>query len=250
MLCTLGSAGVFLLCDTLRRAMKTSTSFLRLLHLADSALPIGSAAHSYGLETLASAGYLAPATLADFLRGYLMENGLLEAAFCRRGALLGARAADAPTMAAWLALNYEMSALKTARESREASLKLGHRLLYLVADLEEDQQITTFLTAAERGGAGVHHACAFGLAGGRLGVDADLVVAAFLRQSVAGLVAACQKFMALGQSHAASIQWQLYDQIDALAQAPTDPATATVFAPLTEIASMRHPYLPVRLFVS
>jgi urease accessory protein UreF len=96
----------------------------------------------------------------------------------------------------------------------------------------------------------VHHACAFGLAGGRLGVDADLVVAAFLRQSVAGLVAACQKFMALGQSHAATIQWQLYDQIDALAQAQTDAATATVFAPLTEIASMRHPYLLVRLFIS
>jgi urease accessory protein UreF len=65
---------------------------------------------------------------------------------------------------------------------------------------------------------------------------------------MAGLVAACQKFMALGQSHAASIQWQLYNQIDALA--PAEPAPATVFGPLTEIGSMRHPYLPVRLFLS
>ena len=55
--------------------MKTLTSLLRLLHLADSALPIGSAAHSYGLETLASAGLLSPATLAEFLSGYLSENG-------------------------------------------------------------------------------------------------------------------------------------------------------------------------------
>ena len=230
--------------------MKTLTSFLHILHLADSALPIGSAAHSYGLETLGSTGYLAPATLADFLRGYLVENGAIEAAFCRRGVVLGARAPDAATIAAWLTVNRELSALKTARESRAASLKLGNRLLHLVADLEQDEHLTALLTAAEHGGAGVHHACAFGLAGGRLGVDADLVAAAFLRQSVAGLVAACQKFMALGQSHAATIQWQLYDLIDTLAQEQTDAATANVFAPLTEIASMRHPYLPVRLFIS
>ena len=76
------------------------------------------------------------------------------------------------------------------------------------------------------------------------------MTAAFLRQSAAGLVAACQKFMPLGQSHAATIQWQLYDLIDSLARERTGPASATAFAPLVEIASMQHPYLPVRLFIS
>ena len=234
------------------------TSLLRLLHLADTALPIGSAAHSFGLETLAGAGLLAPATLAEFLNGYLIENGRLEASFCRRGHALAAGTPSTATVgapngaavAAWLALNRELSALKTARESREASLKLGNRLLHLVVDLEQDDRLAEFLTAAERSGAGAHHACVFGLAGGWLGVDAELVTAAFLRQSAAGLVAACQKFMPLGQSHAATIQWQLYDLIDALAREQTGPASATAFAPLVEIASMRHPYLPVRLFIS
>jgi urease accessory protein len=153
-------------------------------------------------------------------------------------------------IAAWLALNRELSALKTARESREAGLKLGNRLLHLVVDLEQDGRLAEFLTVAERSDAGAHHACVFGLAGGWLGLDAELVTAAFLRQGVAGLVAACQKFMPLGQSHAATIQWQLYDLIDTLAREQTCPAAATAFAPLVEIASMRHPYLPVRLFIS
>ena len=159
-------------------------------------------------------------------------------------------ASSAATNTAWLALNGELSALKTARESREASLKLGNRLLHLVADLTGDDRLAAFLPAAERSGAGVHHACVFGLAGGWLGVEVELVTAAFLRQSTAGLIAACQKFMPLGQSHAAAIQWQLYDLIDSLAREQTDPSAVTVFAPLAEIGSMRHPYLPVRLFIS
>jgi urease accessory protein len=237
--------------------MKTLTSLLRLLrllHLADTALPIGSAAHSFGLETLADADVLAPATLVEFLRGYLVENGRLEASFCRRGFALAAGPVEpgggAAAVASWLALNRELSALKSARESRDASLRLGSRLLHLVVDLERDGWLAELLEAAERSSAGVHHACAFGLVGGQLGVDVELVTAAFLRQSIAGLVAACQKFLPLGQSQATAIQWQLYSLIDALAREQAADELATTFTPLLEIGSMRHPYLPVRLFIS
>ena len=47
---------------------------LQLLHLADSALPIGTAAHSFGLEGLVAENDLEVADLRDFFRGT-----------CRRG---------------------------------------------------------------------------------------------------------------------------------------------------------------------
>ena len=46
---------------------------LRLLHLADSALPIGSLAHSFGLESLVAAELLCVRELPEFLRGFLEE---------------------------------------------------------------------------------------------------------------------------------------------------------------------------------
>jgi urease accessory protein len=56
---------------------------LRLLQLADSALPIGATAHSFGLENLAATEDLSVERLETFLRDYLDEAGLLESVFCR-----------------------------------------------------------------------------------------------------------------------------------------------------------------------
>jgi hypothetical protein len=57
--------------------------WLDLFQLADSALPVGSQSHSFGLETLIADGTLSAGSLASFLPDYLHEVGAMEAAFWR-----------------------------------------------------------------------------------------------------------------------------------------------------------------------
>jgi urease accessory protein len=217
---------------------------LALLHLTDSALPIGTAAHSFGLETLVAEGALAVGDLAGFLADYIAEIGGVEGGCCRAAHALGAEAGPG-WEDAWQALNDRFGAMKPARESRAASAVLGRRLLAIVAQL-----LPSPVLAAAQGDA--HHAAAFGLIGGALGVEADLTVAAYLQQLVAGLVSACQRLLPLGQSQAQHLIWTSRPAVVAAATASAgrDWTAAACCVPAVELASLRHPLLATRLFIS
>ena len=215
---------------------------LKLLQLADSALPIGTTAHSFGLETLAAEGIIDQSNLAAFFEVFLEENGLLEVAFVR--------AAHSTTYKTepWIELNALMSARKPARESRTASISLGRRILALANELEPADTFTTALAATSE----THLACAFGLVASQLEIPEDSTVLAYLQQSITGLVSACQRLLPLGQTAAARLIWRLKPTIARVAQASVhaNPAEVSSFAPMIEIAGMRHPALETRLFVS
>jgi urease accessory protein len=201
-------------------------ALLRLLHLADSAIPIGSTPHSFGLETLTDEGALAPENVETFLSEYLRETGALESTFVRRSSKSGDLRA----------LSEELSARKLARESRDASLKLGRRFAELVNELAQAPLLQ----------ANLHYCIAFGAAGALLGIPEDAVVPAYLNQSIAGLVSACQRLMPLGQVAASRILWNLKP---AIARASLS-EEASCFSPYLELASMRHGSLETRLFIS
>jgi urease accessory protein len=206
-------------------------ALLGLLQLADSAVPVGSAAHSFGLETLCEEAILEPGNIHQFLRNFLEETAQMEAVFVRR----------AWPRKNWRALNDELSARKPARESREASLTLGRRLAELV-------NVWIGATVVDPG---LHYSVAFGAAGAALGVLEEASVLAYLQQSVTAMVSCFQRLMPLGQTAASTMIWDLRGAIARAAGAAlTIDEEVTCFSPLPELASMRHRTLETRLFIS
>jgi urease accessory protein len=227
-------------------------AYVRLLHLADSALPIGALAHSFGLETLVSAKLLKVSDLPSFLYGYLQEAGMLEAVACREAFHLVGLDQSTFSATQWIELNDTLSALKPARESRAASGALGRNFLQAALALGDFPVLHRAREASMKSMSLIHHAAAFGLVSAALGFAETRTILAYLHQMSASLVSACQRLLPLGQNEATRILWNLKP---AIVEASTLSArytldTVTCFMPLLDWGAMEHPALPTRLFIS
>lgn len=226
--------------------------WLDLFQLADSALPVGSQSHSFGLETLIADGTLTAGSLASFLPDYLHEVGAMEAAFWRGAYALGAEWDHAATPQ-WLGLNRRLSALRPARESRAASGALGRRFLALAADMTQLPCLTDALQATRTIGIECHHVAAFGLTSGVLALGQEAALLAYFHQAVVGLLAACQKLLPIGQSELVRLRWRLKQTLAEVVNHSVNVdwrTTTPCCTPSLDVASMRHPGLTVRLFIS
>lgn len=223
-------------------------AYLRLLHLADSALPIGALAHSFGLESLADAGLLTPARVPDLLRGYIEEAGVMEAAFCRQAFRLANGDFSATR---WIAINQRLDARKPSRESRNGSAALGKQLLSLALAVGELGVLEEAWLLSRQAQCPTHHSLAFGLVAGALGLDEEPAVLAYLHQSLAGLVSACQRLLPIGQSEAARILWNLKPAMIGAARNSRTQAIDDVccFTPMLDWGAMEHPAITTRLFI-
>jgi urease accessory protein len=215
-------------------------TLLRLMQLTDSSLPIGTTAHSFGLESMVEDRVVIPCGFEQYLRDYLEESGSLDAFFCRTAYQMPGL--DDPRFAkSWVLLNHEIGARKFSRESREASLTLGRRFLHLAAEFLGEPGV------AALGQTDSHHAAGFGLVARTIGVDERRSILAWLHQSAMMQISAAQRLMPLGQNTASAILWRLKPLLLDISQRDT---AGECFTPLPETAAMRHSKLAVRLFIS
>jgi len=227
-------------------------AFLRLLHLADSALPIGTLAHSFGLETLVSAEILKASDLPSFLHGYLEETGTLEAVVCREAFQLARAGKQKFSVVRWLEINDCLSALKTARESRAASAVLGRNFLQAALGLDDFPVWREARQASLKSMGLIHHAAAFGLVSASFGFSETSAILAYLHQMTASIVSACQRLLPIGQNEATRILWNLKPAIAETSElsALFTLETVNCFTPMLDWGAMEHSALATRLFIS
>jgi urease accessory protein len=228
----------------------TPSSLLALLQLCDTTLPVGGFAFSNALETYTQQGLIADAAaLHEWLETVLQHA-------VHRGHLLPVALAYRATAAAdWAQLerlDQALTAMKHARELREASAKTGQSLLRLARRVWPGPAVEHLEALRRRGQVVGHHAVVLGLLGHALGVTERAIVEAAGYQWLSGVIAAALRLLPLGQTSGQRLLTELLADLPAIAddigrEGWDDLASA---APEFDIRAMQHETLYSRLFQS
>jgi urease accessory protein len=224
---------------------------LRLLQLADSALPIGGYTHSWGLEAALARGLVHdPESLERWTRQWLRRTlgpmeGVIVAASCRSA---GARR--------WVDLldyNERVEATTVPPSLRRASREMGDHLLALGGTWAWGLQgVDRFRRSVPEGVRGWHHPVVFGLLGALTDAAPEDVLAAYLHQTALGMIGAGVRAIPVGHTHGQQVLAYLHDEILALSSAlvDRDPEAAGAGCPFYEILCDGQTRLYSRVFRS
>jgi urease accessory protein len=224
--------------------------FLALLQLCDTALPIGAYSFSSGLETYTQQGLIHDATtLQQWLEAILHHavhgSHLLPVA-------LAYRATVAADWAEMERLDQHLTAMKHARELREASVKTGQGLLRLAARVWPGPAVEHLYTLYRQHRVAGHQPLVLGVIGCQLGYTERIIVEAAGYQWLSSAVSAALRLLPLGQVAAqrslAALLPHLPGIADDIRQQNWDDLSST--APAYDIGAMQHETLYSRLFQS
>lgn len=220
----------------------TALSRLRLHQIFDSQFPVGSFAHSGGIETYASLGGGA-AEVREILRAQIALGwGRSElAAACL--AWRGCEAAATEGASHLLSLALEVDAIKVVPAVRNSSIGLGRRTLELLRRLYPDAVVEVDPP---------HHAIVIGAAGRRLGIDVRELLLAYAQSLASGTLAAAMRCMPVSPAHAQELLGESHHAIvEAVERVLADPdGSLFTCTPALDIRSHEQAFLRTRLFQS
>jgi urease accessory protein len=223
---------------------------LSLLQLSDPTLPIGGYSHSAGLETYVQHGKVKDLkTAREYIEGMLMQNlRFTDGAFVS----LAFDAALSNDMEEILLLDEECNAVKIPREIREASRKLGMRLMKIFQPLSKNNICSEYKGLVDSQIANGHYCIAFGLYAHAFGITKEEMLAGFFYNAAAGMVTNCVKLIPLGQLDGQQLLFSLQPVIDRLVKDCMHPDRwmMGLCCPGFDIRSMQHEHLYSRLYMS
>jgi len=226
--------------------MSDAATLLTALQYADSFFPGGGTAFSWGLEALCTDRQVtSPEDVRCFLEGQLRHRW----ATCDRPFLVAAHRASADIDAV-VALDRMLEAMTLARELREGATRAGGALLGV------HERLGTAGAAAYRrrvraGEAPGHLPVVQGLLLAGVGLDAQVASAVSAHALAVGIVSAGLRLSAIthvdAQRILSAVRGLLAELLD---EHPADVAQASVYAPATDVAAMRHESQTARLFAN
>ena len=232
----------------------SASRFLAALQLADSFFPTGSYAHSQGLEGMAAQGWVSCAEeVHEFLAGLLTGSFLPSDGVALLNAHRRAGEGDLKTL---VQIDRRLHAMRLPEEIRLASTQSGRRfldesfvLLALKGVPSIFQEYRALVTGGEAPGCA---SVAFALSAWASGIEAEPALYACCHSFAVGVLGAAQRLMPLSHSEAQQILRSLHCDIAAGYREIQDRhwKEMTSFAPLADIASMRHEAADVRMFAS
>lgn len=227
-----------------------SMALIRLLQLADPTLPIGSYAHSAGLETLVQQGIVHNSPTANSFVTELLTRSFqyTDAAFMS----LAFTAAMGQDLQKLIALDEECSAVKLPMETRMASQKLGIRLLKIFEPLIKNKITAEYRAAIKLQKITGHYCIAFGLCAAALGIDKPAALTGFFYNAAVGLITNCVKLIPLGQQDGQQILFALQPLLYALVKNTLEPNLSMIGVCCAgfDISCMQHEQLYSRLYMS
>lgn len=221
-----------------------------LLHLADPTLPIGGYTHSNGLETYVQERIVHNVeTAKEFVQNMLQYNlKFNDGAFVK----LAYEAAEKGDFQQLLELDNECNAIKCPKEIRQASQKLGLRLIKIFKRRESFPLMEAFEKAIQNKKVNSHYCIVFGVYAYLMKIPLYESLLGFYYTSVAGMITNAVKLVPLGQLDGQDILFSLYPVMEktALETIELDRDMVGLCNTAFDIRCMQHERLYSRLYMS
>lgn len=221
-----------------------------LLHIADPTLPIGGYSHSNGLETYVQKRIVNNAkTAKEFVENMLIYNLKYSDGALMRFAYEATKKED---LASIIKFDQECNAIKCPKEIRQASQKLGLRLIKIFKRREHFSFMEAYEEVIRKGEVNSHYCIVFGIYTALMNIPLYEALLGFYYTSVAGMITNAVKLVPLGQLDGQDILFELYSVMEQTAHETMeiDRELVGICNTSFDIHCMQHERLYSRLYMS